>query len=275
MVSVSPDQKIAEGWTSEIYQLDQDCVLKLYKKGWEFVRDREFPKMAYLSSFLDEIPRVFETVTIDGRPGYTMAHISGPSLCHLGKEATDPNDVVEPMFALYSRLLELPAPSHFELLCKRISARISAHSEVDEQIRTAALALLDQLGTEEKLCHGDFHPNNIIISASGPVLIDWNGAGRGDIHADIAKTLILMNCAPSGLALLGNAYQLRSEICLAYLAKFERRNLLDKRRLSHWVAIRSVEFLTFGIPHFQEQLAPLTKTWLLNSEPDYKMLLTR
>jgi aminoglycoside phosphotransferase (APT) family kinase protein len=40
--------------------------------------------------------------------------------------------------------------------------------------------------------HGDLHPDNVIMSPSGPVLIDWTNACAGDRGADLAQTWIIL-----------------------------------------------------------------------------------
>ena len=43
----------------------------------------------------------------------------------------------------------------------------------------------------DRLCHNDFHPDNIIFRTpeeGGPVIIDWERAGVGDPIADVAGT---------------------------------------------------------------------------------------
>ena len=41
-------------------------------------------------------------------------------------------------------------------------------------------------GDGEALLHLDLHPANVLLSSRGPVLIDWEGAGRGPAEADLA-----------------------------------------------------------------------------------------
>ena len=38
------------------------------------------------------------------------------------------------------------------------------------------------------LLHGDLHPHNVILTAGGPMIIDWEGASRGPAMADVAMT---------------------------------------------------------------------------------------
>jgi aminoglycoside phosphotransferase (APT) family kinase protein len=41
-------------------------------------------------------------------------------------------------------------------------------------------------GEGEVLLHLDLHPENVLLSGRGPVVIDWEGAGRGPAEADVA-----------------------------------------------------------------------------------------
>jgi Phosphotransferase enzyme family len=44
----------------------------------------------------------------------------------------------------------------------------------------------------DRIVHLDLHPLNVIMSATGPVVIDWTNAKRGDASADLALTWILL-----------------------------------------------------------------------------------
>jgi aminoglycoside phosphotransferase (APT) family kinase protein len=47
----------------------------------------------------------------------------------------------------------------------------------------------------EALVHGDLHPGNVLMSAAGPIVIDWEGAVAGPADADVATTWLLMTAA--------------------------------------------------------------------------------
>jgi aminoglycoside phosphotransferase (APT) family kinase protein len=57
------------------------------------------------------------------------------------------------------------------------------------------------LGEGESLLHLDLHPENVIMTARGPVVIDWPNAARGPAAADVAHTWIVLACStpPSGV----------------------------------------------------------------------------
>lgn len=47
--------------------------------------------------------------------------------------------------------------------------------------------------------HFDLHPQNVILAASGPVVIDWTNACRGPAGTDIGRAWALMACADASL----------------------------------------------------------------------------
>ncbi len=44
---------------------------------------------------------------------------------------------------------------------------------------------------EHRLCHGDFHPFNLIMSNDDVKIIDWVDASLGDIRADVYRTYLV------------------------------------------------------------------------------------
>jgi tRNA A-37 threonylcarbamoyl transferase component Bud32 len=67
--------------------------------------------------------------------------------------------------------------------------------------------------------HRDFHPLNIIVSPSGPVVIDWSNGGEGDPMADVAFSQVILATSdadfPRWLESIGRA--LRRRFVSAYL----------------------------------------------------------
>ncbi|MCP4622917.1 MAG: phosphotransferase [bacterium] len=58
-------------------------------------------------------------------------------------------------------------------------------------MKAALLDSLDKLPGGNSIIHYDFYPANILITADGPVVIDWMGAFKGNPLADIARTWVL------------------------------------------------------------------------------------
>jgi aminoglycoside phosphotransferase (APT) family kinase protein len=69
---------------------------------------------------------------------------------------------------------------------------IRSAPQLPEEQRVRALALLETLPNGTALCHGDFHPGNVLISTRGPVVIDWMTASLGSPWADVARSSLLL-----------------------------------------------------------------------------------
>jgi aminoglycoside phosphotransferase (APT) family kinase protein len=80
---------------------------------------------------------------------------------------------------------------------------------------------LSAVGEGDRLLHLDLHPANVILSAKGPVVVDWTNARRGEPAFDIAITWVI-GATSSGLGRLGSSF-LRH-----FLSHFERSDLLDQ-----------------------------------------------
>ncbi|HEY1619240.1 MAG TPA: aminoglycoside phosphotransferase family protein [Streptosporangiaceae bacterium] len=90
------------------------------------------------------------------------------------------------------------------------------------------------------VCHGDFHPANLLISAGQVRVIDWTDAGIGDRHADIARTAWVFRLAAVAAPrraqrfLLGALGPLAASV---YLAAYQRELPIDPERLSLWLPL--------------------------------------
>jgi aminoglycoside phosphotransferase (APT) family kinase protein len=56
----------------------------------------------------------------------------------------------------------------------------------------APVGLEHPFGPGGALLHLDLHPDNVILSSSGPTLVDWQGAVAGPPAADLAHTWLLI-----------------------------------------------------------------------------------
>jgi aminoglycoside phosphotransferase (APT) family kinase protein len=82
--------------------------------------------------------------------------------------------------------------THFASLKARLAANIRQANGLDGATRNRLLAKLQALPEGERLCHGDFHPFNILGPPSRPTLIDWLDASSGAPAADVCRSYILI-----------------------------------------------------------------------------------
>ena len=149
---------IGAGRASEILDLGDGRVLRRFKAGGRPAR--EALVMRHAAAYGYPVPEVLE-VRDDA---LVLEFVDGPTM--LADVLAEPGRLDEHaalLARLHAQLHEIPAPP--------------------------------ELG-EGRLLHMDFHPDNVMLSSRGPVVIDWAIARAGDPALDVAMTWIL--CVASG-----------------------------------------------------------------------------
>ena len=194
MVKELSSSPIAQGRTAEIYSWGDQQILKLYR-DWcppDWVDYEARIAHAVHESGIPS-PEVGEIVGVGGRRGLIYERLEGPSMLE--------NMNARPWMLLnYARsLAELHRQIHRQSISglptykDRLEYDIRDNPHLSEALRNKAVALLSSLPDEEKICHGDFHPGNVIITKSGPIVIDWMTACVGSPAADVARTSLLLS----------------------------------------------------------------------------------
>ena len=76
---------------------------------------------------------------------------------------------------------------------QRLRSTIRAGEHVEGRLRANALRTLEDLPDGTCICHGDFHPENVIMSENGPMVLDWVDAASGHHMADVARSYLLLD----------------------------------------------------------------------------------
>ena len=98
-------------------------------------------------------------------------------------------------------------------------------------------------GHGPSICHHDFHPVNALRSDDGRLsIIDWEGAGLGDRHSDLAHTLVLFEYAPAVATKRVERVVLRAAkrwLPGRYRGVYARHLPIEDDRLRYWMALHS------------------------------------
>jgi len=81
---------------------------------------------------------------------------------------------------------------------ERLHDDIRDTTQLVEELREKAFSMLEALPKGRNLCHGDYHPGNIIITKRGPVVIDWMNACAGNPWADVARSSLILTTRNNG-----------------------------------------------------------------------------
>jgi hypothetical protein len=75
---------------------------------------------------------------------------------------------------------------------QRLTEKIRDAKALSDDLRSKTLAVLGSLPDGNRLCHGDFHPDNIMVSEQDEIIIDWIDTSLGNPLADLARTSIIL-----------------------------------------------------------------------------------
>lgn len=78
-------------------------------------------------------------------------------------------------------------------------------------------------GAGDRVNHFDLHPLNVLLGPTGPVVIDWPNARRGNPATDVALTWLLVGAGeiPGGGLMAKIAGAFRSSFLNAFLKHFD------------------------------------------------------
>jgi serine/threonine protein kinase len=249
---------IAYGRQAEIFALEEGRVLKLFLGHWPEAARHEFAisKSAYLQGA--RTPQPLEVVEKDGRPGIVFEKVDGPSLLRLlGTRPWQVQSLGREFAKLHHTVHRCKAP---ELPSARIELEkiIRSRQQLSPAIKATLLKLLETLPDGDSLLHGDFHPDNVMVTSHGMVIIDWPNAARGCPLADVARTTITLRVGePVGkisLGLLILSRFLRGIFRTAYVREYFRDSLFSENDLRPWEVILAAQRIGDRIPGEEDKL---------------------
>lgn len=136
-----------------------------------------------------------------------------------------------------------------DLAAKRLSLPRRAAAMLEDPVLSAALERAEAMveegvgGTEAVVCHGDFHPLNVMVDGSRAALIDWTDAGLGPREADVSRSAMIFHLA----SIAANSGPERAVLRVAgprlsrrYLRTYQRGAKLDADRMRRWEALHSL-----------------------------------
>lgn len=184
------------GRTAQVLFWDNDKVLKLFREDFTLshVQKEERIVRTVFETGLP-VPAVHGIVEVDGRYGILFDRVDGPLM--MEEMLTKPDQITH----LTKLFAEIHAKMHIITIPdlpsqrQKLASQIRSAPRLSDKERKAALSALTRLPEDDKLCHGDYHPGNILMSSQGPVVIDCADGSKGNPHADVARTLLLLHTA--------------------------------------------------------------------------------
>jgi aminoglycoside phosphotransferase (APT) family kinase protein len=197
------------------------------------------------------VPRLLGIEQIDGRPASLWERIEGISMWE--RVVADPAssaDLGRMLADVQRALFKVVPPVTLPRQRDRVVSKIRTAAATIDPTLIRALDLVPASDGAARLCHGDLHPSNVILSDHGPVIVDWFDASRGDPVGDVARTLLTLlgdgSMAPRHLP--GSDRRTLGALTDAYLKSAREALSIDDSVLERWHAVEAVARVAEGVP---------------------------
>lgn len=222
------DEPIAKGNTAKIY-LYENKIIKLFEEylpDTESINEAKKQKYAYSCGL--PVPNVFEVTKVQDRQAIIMEYVKGDSIGNL--LLNNLNEAEYYISICVNEQKKIHAicvnTDEIESMRQKLERQIKSVHKLDENQKKNVLKQLDSIIFEPRLCHGDLHPFNLILSNDNVKIIDWVDASSGDIRADVFRTYLLYS-------------QNSVELAEMYLHVYCKNTGLSRDEIFQWAPIIS------------------------------------
>lgn len=238
----------------EVFAVGDDLILKLFAGHVpEYRVQREIDVSAMIHEAGVSAPLMHRDIVRNhqGRLGLVVARAPGVTMGEL-LHAADINTLrsLTRMHAQVHRAIhehpEVPAlpPQRAWLMDEVLTS-----SKLSLGVRRKVAALLESLPDEDRICHGDLHPGNIMIDNGRAEVIDWGGARRGSPLCDVARTYLMLRHTESGegaARIVARVFDMiRSRL---YLRTYFQGAVPDRVLLRKWLVVNAAVRLKEDMP---------------------------
>jgi Ser/Thr protein kinase RdoA (MazF antagonist) len=261
-----PGPPLAVGRTAEVYAWGEEQVVKLFRAGAPAaLADKEALAGRIVAEAGVHAPPVGETVVVAGRRGIVYGRIDGESmLVRLRRRPWQVAGLARTLGRLHATMhsVERPQLPSVAAYLRREIEGTEGTGDLTPAVRAAVLARLDGLPAGRAVCHGDFHPDNVILAAGGPVIIDWMTAGHGNPAADVARTVLMirqgapLDAGALEIRLLG---LLRRRLLAVYLRSYRALRPCPDGAIEAWIPVIAAARLSEGIETERARLIALAE----------------
>jgi uncharacterized protein (TIGR02172 family) len=255
--NISLDKPIAHGRTADIYDWDENHILKLFHHWFE-LKDIEYElkiaRAVYDSGV--KTPAVGELVQIEGRNGLVYERAAGESMLAIFQRK--PWRVFK-----YSRILAgLHSQMHGNSFkaevpdqTSKFQRKIKCVDVLSASLKASLLQALDSMPKGDRVCHGDFHPANVLMSTKDATVIDWIDASRGNPLADVARTSIIFLGSAETKQTPNLFLKIFIKIAhVEYLREYFRLRPTGMNEYRRWLPIVAAARLVEGTPELEQWL---------------------
>ncbi len=251
-------QKIGEGNTAEVFSWGENDILKLFRQEFPIEAiEKEYRISKTVEELGIPIPKVKAMLEYEGRTGIVYERILGkPLLKLLIEKPWIAGGLAKTIARLHYSMHQQNAgglPDCVDTLRWRIN-----HADIlPLRQKEEVLKVLESLPKGSSVCHGDYHPGNIIQSNGRCVILDWMTATAGQPAYDVARTMYLIKDAalpdyfPSVVKLVMNG--MRRRLAKRYLSCYIKLSGMQRKEIAAWRLPLIAARLTEWVPEAEKE----------------------
>jgi len=267
--------KIHSSRIADLFDYGNDKIVKLFSEKTlkEFV-EYEFNINKVAGQYDCPVPKVIEIIEHEGRFGLVFEKIIGQSVTEiLKKPMKNAKQVAMHTASAHAKIHSVafgssghPFDQHSIVLPRQydyFKSKILKTEALSDEEKTDIIDYLMKLPDKLRLCHGDLHTGNYLVSDSKHYVIDWREAYIGHPASDIARVQLLVQTPSSSNELSGVKKAFKSMFIQSYLRSFIRMYMqltgLKQHELDAWILPVAAARLSEEIPDEREWLLALIK----------------
>lgn len=196
MSGMTKGKLIGRGARADVYEWGEQKALKLFHPGasLRWVQNEAWKtKIAHDAGL--PVPAVSEVTIVDERHGIILERLAGNTMDRfLMRQPWRVLSLARESANIHQSIHARSAPG-LSPLKNGLEQAITRSKVLPEPLASRTLAHLARLPDSQSLLHLDFHAKNLVVTANGTYVIDWDNACIGDPLADVARSYLLMKLA--------------------------------------------------------------------------------
>ena len=262
MVSISKMKHLSSGECADIYEIDNETVLKLGKVGWERnMLYQEYINGKIVNDCKIPAPKVYDFIEMEGRYGYTMEKLKNTTLLDMfWKHPFKIISYAKKMATIQANIHSIKVSNGLPSLVDKYQDFIKHKSGIDESVKSLIFEDIKKLYNTSShcICHGDFHPINIMVNQDKYFVIDWVLATIGPSESDVAGTYLITKFYSSN-SRKGNIFKRFISaiggkiIASVYLKEYISITGMEKKEIMKWIPIRAATYIDVGLSPYLEK----------------------
>ena len=252
----NPGEQLNMGRTADIYGWSDTEVIKLYQP-WVSRKaiERERSSTQVARSMGLPVPDVGDIVTWSGRSGLILERIHGTTMMQqIELDISRGESFARQLAELHASLNQIAADNRLPAQHGMLHDKIVCCKLLTSSEQEVILASLSRMSKGDRLCHGDFHPGNVIIAQDRFLLIDWIDASCGNPVADLARSSVLFLGHIAISPLSSEERRLMELFHRTYLDAYWQRTDANRDEYAMWLSINAAARLGEGIDQLEDWL---------------------